>query len=64
MKRKLDEDNVPAPIVPSKKAHTEFSFDSFGLDTRLLQAVVKEGFSAPTSIQSKVIPLALEERMY
>ncbi|KAI4272961.1 MAG: hypothetical protein LQ337_004961 [Flavoplaca oasis] len=60
MKRKLDQDDVPAPVVSSKKARREFSFDSFGLDTRLLQAVVKEGFSAPTSVQSKVIPIALE----
>ncbi|KAL8668722.1 MAG: hypothetical protein Q9168_006660 [Polycauliona sp. 1 TL-2023] len=60
MKRKLDQDDVPAPVVASKKIHTESSFESFGLDTRLLQAVVKEGFSTPTSIQSKVVPLALE----
>lgn len=60
MKRKLDQDDVPAPMAKSKKAHTEPSFNSFGLDTRLLQAVVKEGFSAPTLVQSKAIPLALE----
>ncbi|KAL8998666.1 MAG: hypothetical protein Q9169_002327 [Polycauliona sp. 2 TL-2023] len=60
MKRKLDQDDVPAPVVTSKKIHTEPPFESFGLDTRLLQAVVKEGFSTPTSVQSKVIPLALE----
>ncbi|KAL8847874.1 MAG: hypothetical protein Q9221_007085 [Calogaya cf. arnoldii] len=60
MKRKLDQDDVPAPVVKSKEAHTEPSFDSFGLDTRLLQAVVKEGFSAPTLVQSKAIPLVLE----
>ena len=60
MKRKLDQDDVPAPVVSSKKARSESSFDSFGLDTRLLQAVIKEGFSAPTSVQSKVIPIALE----
>ncbi|KAL8885724.1 MAG: hypothetical protein Q9215_006461 [Flavoplaca cf. flavocitrina] len=60
MKRKLDQDDVPAPVVSYKKARRESSFDSFGLDTRLLQAVVKEGFSAPTPVQSKVIPIALE----
>ncbi|CAO1603271.1 ATP-dependent DNA/RNA helicase [Xanthoria calcicola] len=60
MKRKLDQDDVPAPIAKSQKAYTEPSFDTFGLDTRLLQAVVKEGFSAPTLVQSKAIPLALE----
>lgn len=60
MKRKLNQDDVPAPIAKSQKAYTEPSFDTFGLDTRLLQAVVKEGFSAPTLVQSKAIPLALE----
>ncbi|KAL8645617.1 MAG: hypothetical protein Q9226_007218 [Calogaya cf. arnoldii] len=60
MKRKLDQDDVPAPAVKPKEAHPEPSFDSFGLDTRLLQAVVKEGFSAPTLVQSKAIPLILE----
>ncbi|KAL8920319.1 MAG: hypothetical protein Q9172_004551 [Xanthocarpia lactea] len=60
MKRKLDEHGVPTSVAPSKKVHTEPSFDIFGLDTRLLQALVKEGFSAPTSVQVKVIPLALE----
>ncbi|KAL8730157.1 MAG: hypothetical protein Q9166_004240 [cf. Caloplaca sp. 2 TL-2023] len=60
MKRKLDEDNVPTPVDPSKKAHTEPSFESMGLDARLLQAIFNEGFNSPTSVQSKVIPLALE----
>ena len=60
MKRKLDEHGVPTSVVAPKKVHTEPCFDIFGLDTRLSQAIVKEGFSAPTSIQVKVIPLALE----
>ncbi|KAL8677584.1 MAG: hypothetical protein Q9186_005993 [Xanthomendoza sp. 1 TL-2023] len=57
MKRKLDEDGVPSPVVISD---TRPSFESIGLDPRLLQAAVKEGFRAPTSVQSEVIPLALE----
>lgn len=57
MKRKLDDDDVPTPVA---EAHTNPSFGSFGLDTRLLQAIYKQGFSSPTSVQSKVIPLALE----
>ncbi|KAL8774281.1 MAG: hypothetical protein Q9209_001032 [Squamulea sp. 1 TL-2023] len=60
MKHTLDTDGVSTPVVPAKKAHIGSRFDSFGLDSRLLQAIVKEGFSAPTSVQSKVIPLALE----
>lgn len=60
MKRKLDEANVPTAIYSPTTKQTQSSFDSTGLDTQLLQAIVKEGFSAPTSVQSKVIPLALE----
>ncbi|KAL8786392.1 MAG: hypothetical protein Q9213_002808 [Squamulea squamosa] len=60
MKRKLDTDGVPTPVAPSEKANIDSPFDRFGLDSRLLQAIVKEGFSTPTSVQSKVIPLALE----
>ncbi|KAL8940320.1 MAG: hypothetical protein Q9216_002875 [Gyalolechia sp. 2 TL-2023] len=60
MKRKLDDHYVPNPSPPSQEAQTEPHFKSFGLDPRLLQAVAKEGFSAPTYVQSKVIPLALQ----
>lgn len=38
------------------------SWDTFGLDARLLQAVDHLGFKTPTLIQSSAIPLALEER--
>lgn len=61
MKRKLNEDDVPTPAdqnVPSSVSKP--SFESLELDPRLLQAVVKEGFSKPTEIQSRAIPLALE----
>ncbi|KAL8697293.1 MAG: hypothetical protein Q9201_007198 [Fulgogasparrea decipioides] len=57
MKRKLDGANVPTPAISSGTVQTE---SGFGLDIRLEQAIVKEGFSAPTAVQSKVIPLALE----
>lgn len=62
MKRKLNEEDVPEPVgsvdqvaVASKKA-----FESFGLDARLLQAIVKEGFNEPTPVQLEAIPSALE----
>ena len=62
MKRKLNEDDVPVPIVEEKTASTPSkpSFESLNLDPRLLQAVVKEGFSKPTEVQSRAIPLVLD----
>ena len=60
MKRKLDEADVPTAVTASVAVQTDVGFSSTGLDTRLLQAVASEGFSVPTSVQSKVIPLALE----
>ena len=64
MKRKLNEDDVPMPIeegetLPKKDPP---AFEALQLDSRILQAVVKEGFSKPTAVQARVIPLALEGR--
>lgn len=39
---------------------TEATFESLGLDARLLQGVAKLGFAHPTLVQAKAIPLALE----
>jgi hypothetical protein len=36
------------------------SFSSYGLDARILQALAKQNFAAPTPVQAKAIPLALE----
>lgn len=60
MKRKLDADDAPTVEVPKQSNNDEPSFDSFGLDPRLMQAVAKSQFSTPTPVQAKVIPLALE----
>lgn len=38
------------------------SFESFQLDPRLLQAIKQLGFKNPTLVQSKAIPLALQEK--
>ena len=62
MKRKLDERDVPSPVETSNDGHAGRVFDSLGLDSRLLQAVANEGFTTPTPVQSKAIPLALEGR--
>ena len=70
MKRKLNEEDMPAPVEdeeavePMEAQETPTtnitSFDSLGLEPRLLQAVAKEGFSTPTKIQARAIPFALE----
>lgn len=59
MKRKLDANDVPSPEVAGAKEQ-EASFESFDLDSRLYQALIKEKFTKPTLVQSKAIPLALE----
>jgi ATP-dependent RNA helicase DDX56/DBP9 len=41
------------------KAEEGASFQSLGLDSRLLQGIVKLGFKHPTLVQQKAIPLAL-----
>jgi superfamily II DNA/RNA helicase len=38
----------------------EKSFDSFGLDDRILKAIYKLSWKHPTVIQSAAIPLALQ----
>lgn len=38
------------------------SFEAFNLDPRLIQAVKQLGFKNPTLVQSKAIPLALQEK--
>lgn len=60
MKRKLDNDNVPTEVLPGRLDDGSAEFSTFGLDPRLLQAVVKQKWSKPTLVQSKAIPLALE----
>jgi ATP-dependent RNA helicase DDX56/DBP9 len=46
--------------VPTSLLDEEASFDSFGIDERLLRAISKMGFAKPTLIQSSAIPLALQ----
>lgn len=58
MKRKLNEDDVPEPV--KKQSHSSTAFGELGLDPRLLQAVNREKFAAPTPIQQKAIPVALQ----
>lgn len=72
MKRKLDENNKP--IIVSKtspdsgglvaastagESAAPSHFSDLGLDSRLLQAIAIQKYHAPTLVQSKLIPLAL-----
>jgi len=69
MKRKLNEENVPEVVkeVTAKPetqqggdAQINASFGDMQLDPRLLQAIAKEKFIAPTTVQAKAIPFSLE----
>ena len=60
MKRKLDANGIPTAAGMKYASMESSTFDSLGLDHRLLQAVAQQNFSAPTLVQSKVVPLALE----
>lgn len=60
MKRKLDENDVPTPEPTATSQNDQSSFESLGLDPRLMQAIAKSQFSTPTPVQAKTIPLALE----
>lgn len=62
MKRKLNQDDVPAISPPEVIRQGSSTFESLGLDSRLLQAALDESFSSPTVVQTRVIPLALEGR--
>jgi len=67
MKRKLNENDVPEEVAPSSEAKeagttSTPTFEGLGLDARLLQAIADEKYAAPTPVQFKAIPLALEGR--
>jgi len=62
MKRKLDVNDVPAPVADKEKQKVDATFAGLGLDSRLLQAIAKQNFQRPTLVQSKAIPLVLEGR--
>ena len=59
MKRKLNDEDVPEPVNRTQKSSTISTFESFGLESRLLQALAKQNYATPTKVQSQAIPLAL-----
>ncbi|KAJ8612076.1 hypothetical protein MRB53_037627 [Persea americana] len=61
MKRKLNEHDVPEEVVDTVSA-ADVTFESFGLDPRLLQAIAQAEYAAPTPVQAKAIPEALKGR--
>lgn len=61
MKRKLNDQDVPEEVQNGAKA-SKASFADLGLDSRILQAITTQKFSAPTPVQAKGIPLALSGR--
>jgi ATP-dependent RNA helicase DDX56/DBP9 len=62
MKRKLDANDVPAPVADGVEQKGDATFAGLELDSRLLQAITKQNFKTPTLVQSKAIPLVLEGR--
>ena len=62
MKRKLDANDIPAPAGEVDGQSQNRSFAGLGLDSRLLQGISKQSFQAPTPVQLKAIPLALDGR--
>jgi ATP-dependent RNA helicase DDX56/DBP9 len=62
MKRKLDANDVPAPVEDQTSKTGDNTFANLGLDTRILQAITKQNFQTPTPVQQKAIPLTLEGR--
>ncbi|EMC94006.1 hypothetical protein BAUCODRAFT_112682 [Baudoinia panamericana UAMH 10762] len=65
MKRKLNKDDVPEAVGDGRDgsaAKMVAAFTDLSIDPRLLQAVNREKFAAPTPVQAKTIPLALTGR--
>ena len=59
MKRKHAEATEEASDSPRRGAKPQ-SFDSFGLDIRLLKSIVLQKYAEPTLVQAKAIPAALQ----
>lgn len=64
MKRKLNSDDVPEAVTPQDgevqaAPPAKATFADLNLDARILQAITREKFSEPTSVQAATVPLAL-----
>ena len=56
------ESTYESPKSNGKNTRKGSSFQSMGLDNLLLKAISRKGFSVPTPIQRKIIPVILEGR--
>lgn len=54
--------NRKATNLKGKSVKKGGAFHSFGLNATLLQAIARKGFSVPTPIQRKTIPLLLQDK--
>lgn len=64
MKRKLNSEDVPEVVAPKDgdaqaPAPVKATFSDLNLDARILQAINREKFSEPTTVQAATVPLAL-----
>lgn len=64
MKRKLNSEDVPEVVAPKDgdvqaPAPAKATFSDLNLDARILQAITREKFSEPTTVQAATVPLAL-----
>lgn len=64
MKRKLNSEDVPEVVAPKDRdaqapASAKATFSDLNLDARILQAITREKFSEPTTVQAATVPLAL-----
>ena len=53
------EEIANSAVAAADKGEKDESFAGLGLDARLLQAIAKQNYSAPTLVQRKAIPLAI-----
>ncbi|RKF80357.1 ATP-dependent RNA helicase dbp10 [Golovinomyces cichoracearum] len=54
--------NRKKSVIKGKKVKKGCGFQAMGLDTHLLKAIIRKGFSVPTPIQRKTIPLVLDHQ--
>ncbi|KAK9451089.1 P-loop containing nucleoside triphosphate hydrolase protein [Limtongia smithiae] len=59
-KRKRSGENALEGEIEASLLEDGITFESFGLDQRLLQAIIRQQYVRPTLVQAKAIPLAME----
>ncbi|PWK38129.1 DEAD/DEAH box helicase [Cupriavidus plantarum] len=54
-----DQTQAEQTAAPAQQPTPDQTFDSFGLDTRIVRALTEQGYSKPTPIQAQAIPVVL-----